>query len=38
MVKECIRTIAPQFCTKRMLKDYVGMMYSAATLRAPSTW
>ena len=38
MVKECIRTIAPQFCTKRMLKDYVGMMYSAATLRVPSTW
>jgi len=38
MVKECIRTIAPQFCTKRMVKDYVGMMYSAATVRTPSTW
>ncbi len=38
MVKECIRTIAPQFCTKRMVKDYVGMMYGAATLRIPSVW
>ena len=38
MVKESIRTIVPQFCTKRMLKDYVGMMYSAATLRVPATW
>jgi glycogen phosphorylase len=38
MVKECIRTIAPQFCTTRMVKDYVGMLYEAATQRAPSTW
>lgn len=38
MVKECIRTVAPQFCTTRMVKDYVGMLYTAATLRAPSTW
>jgi starch phosphorylase len=38
MVKECIRTIAPQFCTTRMVKDYVGMLYEPATLRAPSTW
>jgi starch phosphorylase len=38
MVKECIRTIAPQFCTTRMLKDYVGLMYRAATVRLPSTW
>ncbi|MEQ1848280.1 MAG: alpha-glucan family phosphorylase, partial [Nitrospira sp.] len=38
MVKECIRTIAPQFCTTRMLKDYVGLMYRAATARPPTTW
>jgi starch phosphorylase len=38
MVKECLRTIPPQFCTKRMVKEYVGNMYSAATVRAPSTW
>jgi starch phosphorylase len=38
MVKECIRTIAPQFCTTRMVKDYVGMLYEPATLRTPSTW
>ncbi|TKB61975.1 MAG: alpha-glucan phosphorylase, partial [Nitrospira sp.] len=38
MVKECIRTIAPQFCTTRMLKDYVGLMYRAATVRPPTTW
>jgi glycogen phosphorylase len=38
MVKECIRTIAPQFCTKRMVKDYVETMYSAAAVRLPTTW
>lgn len=38
MVKECIRTIPPQFCTARMVKEYVETMYSAATVRAPSAW
>lgn len=38
MVKECIRTIAPQFCTKRMVKDYVGTMYSRAAVHVPTTW
>ena len=38
MVKECIRTIAPQFCTTRMLKDYVSLMYRPATVRLPTTW
>ena len=38
MVKECIRTVAPQFCTTRMLKDYVSLMYRAATVRLPTTW
>lgn len=38
MVKECIRTVAPQFCTTRMLKDYVSLMYRPATVRMPTTW
>ena len=38
MVKECIRTTAPQFCTTRMVKDYVGLMYRPATTRTPTTW
>ncbi|ULA65586.1 MAG: Maltodextrin phosphorylase [Nitrospira sp.] len=38
MVKECIRTVAPQFCTKRMVKDYVETMYSGASARTPSSW
>lgn len=38
MVKECLRTIAPQFCTKRMVKDYVETMYTAAAVRTPTTW
>jgi len=38
MVKECIRTVAPQFCTKRMVKDYVQTMYSGAAVRTPSSW
>jgi starch phosphorylase len=35
MVKECIRTVPPQFCTTRMLKDYVSLMYHPATVRLP---
>ena len=38
MVKECIRTTAPQFCTTRMVKDYVGLMYRPATTRTPTAW
>ena len=38
LVKESIRTIAPQFCTKRMVKDYVETMYLPAMSRTPSTW
>ena len=35
MVKESIRTIAPQFCTKRMVKDYVETLYCPAMTRTP---
>jgi len=38
LVKESIRTIAPQFCTKRMVKDYVQTMYLPAMSRTPSAW
>jgi starch phosphorylase len=30
MVKQSIRTVAPQFCTRRMLKEYVERMYMPA--------
>ena len=29
-VKECIRTIAPQFSTRRMLKEYLAQAYLPA--------
>jgi starch phosphorylase len=38
LVKESIRTVAPMFCTKRMVKDYVEMMYTPAMVRTPSRW
>lgn len=38
IVKESIRTIAPKFCTKRMLKEYVELMYAAAATGTPSSW
>jgi len=38
MVKESIRTVAPQFCTMRMVKDYVETLYRPAMSHTPSTW
>ncbi|MET0515305.1 MAG: alpha-glucan family phosphorylase [Nitrospiraceae bacterium] len=38
IVKESIKTIAPRFCTKRMVKQYVDFMYAPATTRTPSAW
>ena len=38
LVKESIRTVAPQFCTKRMVKDYVETLYRPAMTRTPSIW
>ena len=34
IVKECIRTVAPQFCATRMLKQYVEEMYVPAARQA----
>ena len=38
LVKESIRTNAPRFCTKRMVKEYVDHLYAPAMMRTPSTW
>ncbi|MBX3237857.1 MAG: alpha-glucan family phosphorylase [Nitrospiraceae bacterium] len=38
IVKESIKTIAPRFCTKRMVKEYMGQMYAPATARTPKKW
>ncbi|BCA56708.1 putative glycogen phosphorylase [Nitrospira sp. KM1] len=38
LVKESIRTVAPTFCTKRMVKDYVEILYTPAMVHAPSSW
>jgi starch phosphorylase len=32
MVKDAIRTVAPRFCTRRMVKEYVEKMYEPAML------
>jgi starch phosphorylase len=37
MVKEAIRTIAPAFCGRRMLKDYTRRMYEPAARPPPGT-
>ena len=38
LLRESIRTNAPRFCTKRMVKEYVDNLYMPAMVRAPSTW
>jgi glycogen phosphorylase len=36
IVKDAIRTIAPQFCTRRMVKEYMGLLYAPAANRSPA--
>jgi starch phosphorylase len=38
LMKESLRTNAPRFCTKRMVKEYVDTLYAPAMVLAPSTW
>lgn len=38
LVKESIRTTAPKFCTKRMVKEYASLMYATAATPTPSSW
>ena len=38
LMKESLRTNAPRFCTKRMVKEYVDNLYAPAMVRTPVTW
>ena len=38
IVKNAIRTIAPRFCARRMVKEYMELMYAPAASRLPSAW
>ena len=38
LIKESLRTVAPRFCTKRMVKEYVSTFYLPAMARTPSAW
>jgi glycogen phosphorylase len=38
LIKESLRTVAPRFCTKRMVKEYVNTLYVPAMAHTPSTW
>jgi glycogen phosphorylase len=38
LMKESLRTNAPRFCTKRMVKEYADNLYAPAMVRTPSTW
>jgi starch phosphorylase len=35
IVKDAIRTIAPRFCTRRMVKEYMELLYAPAANRSP---
>lgn len=38
VVKQSIRTNAPRFSARRMVKEYMDIIYSAAMTKAPTTW
>ncbi|MFO0774154.1 MAG: alpha-glucan family phosphorylase [Nitrospiraceae bacterium] len=38
VVKQSIRTNAPRFSARRMVKEYMDLIYRAAMTKAPSTW
>ena len=38
LIKESLRTVAPRFCTKRMVKEYVNTFYVSAMAHTPSAW
>lgn len=38
IVKDAIRTTAPRFCARRMVKEYVQLSYAPATARPPAAW
>ncbi|MBI4400647.1 MAG: alpha-glucan family phosphorylase [Nitrospirae bacterium] len=38
IVKDAIRTVAPRFCARRMVKEYMQLSYAPATARPPTAW
>jgi starch phosphorylase len=38
LIKESLRTVAPRFCTKRMVKEYVNTLYTSAMVHTPAAW
>ena len=38
IVKNAIRTIAPRFCARRMVKEYMELMYAPAATPPPKVW
>jgi starch phosphorylase len=36
IVKDAIRTIAPRFCTRRMVKEYMELLYAPSANRSPA--
>jgi glycogen phosphorylase len=38
IVKDAVRTVAPRFCTRRMVKEYMDLLYSPAASPKPSSW
>jgi starch phosphorylase len=38
VVKQSIRTNAPRFSARRMVKEYMDLVYAPASTKAPSSW
>lgn len=38
IVKDAIRTVAPRFCTRRMVKEYMDLLYAPAAAPTASRW
>ncbi len=38
IVKDAVRTVAPQFCTRRMVKEYMDLLYSPAASPTAPRW
>lgn len=38
IVKDAIRTTAPRFCARRMVKEYAELLYAPAASETPSAW
>ncbi|MGH7208401.1 MAG: alpha-glucan family phosphorylase, partial [Nitrospiraceae bacterium] len=38
IVKNAIRTIAPRFCARRMVKEYMELLYAPAASQQPKVW